>query len=140
MDVTGLLDAVGVRAAWTDCTFPGKGISVAFNGNLREEQVPAAEAMLKHNTGVLAATTAFGKTVIAAKPIAERKVKTLILTHRRQLLSQWTATLSEFLKIGEALPALEKKRGLSRSKRRDFAKEVNLRRYGPSLDSGFPVN
>ena len=70
--------------------------------------------MLKHDIGVLSATTAFGKTVIAAKLIAERKVSTLVLTHRRQLLSQWTAKLSEFLEIDEALPVLEKKRGRKR--------------------------
>jgi superfamily II DNA or RNA helicase len=114
VDVAGLLDEVGVKAAWTDHTCPGKLINVAFNGNLRDEQVPAAEEMLKHDTGVLAATTAFGKTVIAAKLIAERKVSTLVLTHRRQLLSQWAARLNEFLEIDEALPVLEKKRGRKR--------------------------
>ncbi len=36
------------------------------------------------------------------------------MTHRRQLLSQWTAKLSEFLEIDEALPILEKKRGRKR--------------------------
>ena len=92
----------------------GRRINVAFNGNLREEQTIAAQEMLKHDTGVLSATTAFGKTVIAAKLIAERKTNTLILTHRRQLLSQWTAKLTEFLDIDEALPVLEKKRGRKR--------------------------
>jgi len=113
-DVAGLLDEAGVKAAWTDHTCPGRRINVAFNGNLRDEQIPAAEEMLKHDTGVLSATTAFGKTVIAAKLIAERKVSTLVLTHRRQLLSQWTAKLTEFLEIDEALPVLEKKRGRKR--------------------------
>ncbi|MFH1158284.1 MAG: phospholipase D-like domain-containing protein [Pseudomonadota bacterium] len=94
-DVAGLLDEAGVRAMWLDHTCPGRRINVAFNGNLREEQIPAAEEMLKHDIGVLSATTAFGKTVIAAKLIAERKANTLILTHRRQLLSQWTAKLEE---------------------------------------------
>ena len=113
-DVVGLLDEAGVRAAWSDHTCPGRRINIAFKGNLREEQIPAAEEMLKHDIGVLSATTAFGKTVIAAKLIAERKVSTLVLTHRRQLLSQWTAKLSEFLEIDEALPVLEKKRGRKR--------------------------
>lgn len=113
-DVAGLLDEAGVKMAWSDHTCPGRRINVAFNGNLRDEQIPAAEEMLKHDTGVLAATTAFGKTVIAAKLIAERKVSTLVLTHRRQLLSQWTAKLTEFLEIDEELPILEKKRGRKR--------------------------
>jgi superfamily II DNA or RNA helicase len=113
-DVAGLLDEAGVKAEWSDHTCPGRPINIAFNGNLREEQTLAAQEMLKHDTGVLSATTAFGKTVIAAKLIAERKTNTLILTHRRQLLSQWTVKLSEFLDIDEALPVLEKKRGRKR--------------------------
>ncbi len=44
--------------------------------------------MLRHETGVLAATTAFGKTVVAAWLIARRGVNTLVLIHRRQLLDQ----------------------------------------------------
>jgi superfamily II DNA or RNA helicase len=42
--------------------------------------------MLAHETGALAATTAFGKTVIAAWLIAERDVSALVPVHRRQLL------------------------------------------------------
>jgi superfamily II DNA or RNA helicase/very-short-patch-repair endonuclease len=46
---------------------------------------------------VLAATTAFGKTVVAACLVAQRGVSTLVLVHRRQLLDQWTERLSAFL-------------------------------------------
>lgn len=113
-DVVNLLEETGVKMAWSDHTCPGRSINVAFNGNLRDEQIPAAAEMLKHDTGVLSATTAFGKTVIAAQLIASRKTNTLILTHRRQLLTQWTARLTEFLDIDEALPVLEKKRGRQR--------------------------
>jgi len=113
-DVMDLLDEAGVKAEWLDQTCAGRTINVAFNGSMREEQIPAAEEMLKHDTGVLSATTAFGKTVIAAKLIAERKTNTLILTHRRQLLLQWTAKLSEFLEIDETLPVLEEKKGRKR--------------------------
>jgi hypothetical protein len=59
----------------------------------------AADAMLKHETGVLAATTAFGKTVVAAWLIALRGVNTLVLVHRRQLLDQWVERLAEFLDL-----------------------------------------
>src|SRR3984893_5253209 len=55
--------------------------------------------MLRHDTGVLAATTAFGKTVLAAWLIAQRQVNTLILVHRRQLMDQWIERLSEFLGV-----------------------------------------
>jgi len=113
-DVARLLDDAGVKAECLDHTCPGRSINVAFTGNLREEQIPATDEMLEYDTGVLSATTAFGKTVIAAKLIAERKTNTLILTHRKQLLSQWTTKLAEFLEIDETLPALEKKKGRKR--------------------------
>jgi superfamily II DNA or RNA helicase len=129
-DVTGLLGEAGVKAVWSDRTCPGRRINIAFNGNLRDEQILAAEEMLKHDTGVLAATTAFGKTVIAAKLIAERKVSTLVLTHRRQLLSQWTAKLTEFLDIDEALPVLEKKRG--RNRKQSLIGQIGAGKASPS--------
>ena len=94
-----------------DKTNPGKVIDVQFNGALRVEQQPAAEALLSNDTGVLSATTAFGKTVIAAHLIGQRKVNTLVLVHTQALLNQWKASLSEFLKINEVLPELPKKRG-----------------------------
>ena len=59
----------------------------------------AADAMLTHDTGVLAATTAFGKTVVAAWLIAQRGVNTLVLVHRRQLLDQWVERLAAFLDV-----------------------------------------
>jgi superfamily II DNA or RNA helicase len=69
---------------------------------LREDQQEAVAAILKYDDGVLSATTAFGKTVIAAKMIAERQANTLVLVHRRQLLDQWRERLSMFLDIEPA--------------------------------------
>jgi hypothetical protein len=40
-------------------------LDVSVQGELRPEQQAAADAMLTHDTGVVAATTAFGKTVVA---------------------------------------------------------------------------
>lgn len=94
-----------------DQTCPGKPIRVAFKGSLRDEQQPAADALLSHRNGVLSATTAFGKTVVAAYLIAQRKVNTLILVHTQALLNQWKRSLSEFLEINETLPEFPKKRG-----------------------------
>jgi superfamily II DNA or RNA helicase len=110
-DVLNVFAEAGAEAIWLNNTNPGSPFKVEFIGILKEEQHLAAEEMLKHESGVLAATTAFGKTVIAAKLIAERKVNTLILVHRQQLLWQWTVKLTEFLNIDEVLPVLEKKRG-----------------------------
>jgi superfamily II DNA or RNA helicase len=129
-DVEILLDEADIKTEWSDHTYPGRPIQVTFNGNLREDQIPAACEMLKHDHGVLSATTAFGKTVIAAKLIAERKTSTLILTHRRQLLSQWMTKLAEFLEIDEALPLLETKRG--RKKKQSLIGQIGAGKARPS--------
>jgi hypothetical protein len=48
---------------------------------------------------MLCAPTAFGKTVTAAALIARRKVSTLVLVHRTELLRQWQERLTGFLEI-----------------------------------------
>lgn len=75
----------------------GESIDVHFTGELYPEQKKAFKALIDHSDGVLCASTAFGKTVLAAKMIAERKTNTLILVHRQQLLEQWQERLSFFL-------------------------------------------
>ena len=96
-DVRDELGGLGVKTTLRDERQFGSPIDVQFCGELRPEQRQAAEALLKHDTGVLAATTAFGKTVVAANMIAERGCNTLVLVHRRQLLDQWVARLGAFL-------------------------------------------
>jgi superfamily II DNA or RNA helicase/very-short-patch-repair endonuclease len=91
------LSDVGIRTTIRDERYAGLPLDVAFQGELRAEQTAAAVAMLAHDTGVLAASTAFGKTVVAAWLIAQRGVSALILVHRRQLLDQWVERLSTFL-------------------------------------------
>ena len=73
--------------------------NTGFEGELRGQQVNAFNALALHDTGVLAATTAFGKTVVAAALIARRARNTLILVHRQELLLQWVARLKAFLSI-----------------------------------------
>ena len=94
-----------------DETNPGKPVRVGFNGILKGEQQAAVDALLAHDNGVLAAATAFGKTVVGARLIAAKKVNTLILVHRQQLVSQWRERLAQFLVIDESLPELPVKRG-----------------------------
>jgi superfamily II DNA or RNA helicase len=129
MDLTTLLTEAGVEVEWSDKTHPGRPIEVAFTGVLREDQELAAETMLKHDCGVLAAATAFGKTVIAARLIAARKTNTLILTHRQQLLSQWMTKLAEFLKIDMELPVAATKRG--RKPRQSLIGQIGAGRANP---------
>jgi superfamily II DNA or RNA helicase/very-short-patch-repair endonuclease len=98
-DVTALLRELGIRSVVRDERFAGRPLAVPFFGQLRAEQEAAAQALLAHDTGVLSATTAFGKTVIAAWLIARRGVNTLVLVHRQQLLEQWVDRLATFLQL-----------------------------------------
>ncbi len=101
-DVRQLLADLKIKLIVRDERNPGRRFELTFAGELRPEQQAAAEAMLAHETGILAATPAFGKTVIAAWLIARRGVNTLVLVHRRQLLEQWIERLSTFLDIPPA--------------------------------------
>jgi superfamily II DNA or RNA helicase len=95
---------LGVNISWTDKTNRGKPINVEFNGRLRDEQSLALDQLMRHDTGILSGTTAFGKTVVAIRLIAERKVNTLVLVDKVSLLSQWKEKISKFLTIKETLP------------------------------------
>jgi len=98
-DLRQLLASLGVKASIQDERLEGKALDLTFSGQLRPDQEEAASALLAHDTGVLAATTAFGKTVLAAWLIAQRGTSTLVLVHRRQLQEQWIDRLSSFLDI-----------------------------------------
>lgn len=106
-----LLDQYEVPATLEDHRSPGRSIDVEFNGTLRPEQEPAAQALLAVDMGVLSATTAFGKTVIGACLIGQRKVSTLVLVQSSALLEQWRSSLKQFLNIHEVLPEPPQKRG-----------------------------
>lgn len=85
---------------------PGKPIAVTFTGSLRNDQRQAIKAMLSHETGILSAPTAFGKTVTAAAIIAERNTSTLVLVHRSELQKQWKERLQTFLELPKGVPGL----------------------------------
>lgn len=108
--LAGLLETFEVPYTLEDSRQNGRLIDISFLGELRQEQQPAAEALLAHDTGVLSAATAFGKTVVAAYLIGQRKVNTLILVHSSTLLEQWKASLEQFLDIKESPPELPKRR------------------------------
>ena len=94
-----------------DKTNHGNKISVSFQGEEREEQMEAINALLPYTNGILHATTAFGKTVTAAAIIARKKVNTLILVHSKALLKQWHDRLTEFLNIDYPKHEEKNKRG-----------------------------
>ncbi|ELD8629475.1 DEAD/DEAH box helicase family protein, partial [Escherichia coli] len=92
-----------IAAELIDKRFAGTECNAVFTGNLRAEQEEAVSALLRYDTGVLCAPTAFGKTVTAAAVIARRKVNTLILVHRTELLKQWQERLAVFLQAGDSI-------------------------------------
>jgi len=98
-ETVDLLKQHGIRVAVRDERYAGTEIDVTFRGSLREDQEQAIQEILQHDDGVLCAPTAFGKTVVAARLITERKVNTLVLVHRQNLLEQWRARLAMFLDL-----------------------------------------
>ncbi len=98
-----LLNDNGIAYNVQDERIGGEPIDVVFAGTLRPDQEAAVSTMLRHDTGVLCAPTAFGKTVSAAAIIARRRVNTLILVHRTELLKQWQERLQTFLDIGKGV-------------------------------------
>jgi len=98
-DVLDLLSDLRIEAVMRDERNAGKPLDVEFRGVLHPAQSMAAHDLLAHDIGVLSATTAFGKTVVAAWLIANRGVNTLVLVHRRQLQEQWVERLSAFLEL-----------------------------------------
>ena len=96
-ETLSLLKAHNIKPIIQDERFGGVPLNTLFHGTLYPEQELALQSLILHDEGVLSATTAFGKTVIAARMIAERGVNTLVLVHRRQLLDQWRERLALFL-------------------------------------------
>ena len=121
-DLVTELAQYGVDVHLIDKTHCGKRIDVEFNGHLRDEQPLALEQLLHHDTGILSGTTAFGKTIVAIKLIAEKKVNTLILVNKISLLKQWRDRLSEFLIIYETLPEMS----ITASKKRGRKKKMSI--------------
>ncbi len=108
-----LCKANNIKIIKTDKRFKGKKIDVTFTGTLREEQQKALENLLKYDNGILCAPTGFGKTVIGCKLIDNRKVNTLILVNKIQLLNQWKDRIKEFLNVEEVGEISSKKKKLT---------------------------
>ncbi|MDR1047879.1 MAG: DEAD/DEAH box helicase family protein, partial [Treponema sp.] len=97
-----ILDFYHITPQIQDKQNHGTSIAADFRGELYDEQKEAAEAVASFPMGILSASTAFGKTVIALWLIARRGVNTLILVHRKQLMDQWLQRIQQFLTIPKA--------------------------------------
>jgi superfamily II DNA or RNA helicase len=111
-------DHAGIKYHIEDKRSVGRKINVSFQGELRKSQHPAADAMLAHETGILHAATAFGKTVVSCEMIARRGVNTLILVDRSDLMNQWLDRMEQFLVIDEKLPEYQTKSGQTRRRKK----------------------
>ncbi|MCL4841273.1 MAG: DEAD/DEAH box helicase [Bryobacteraceae bacterium] len=96
-ELLSVLESHGIKPVTRDERFLGVSIDAEFHGRLREPQETAVTQTLRYDEGLLCAPTAFGKTATAAWLIARRKVNTLVLVHRQQLLDQWRERLAMFL-------------------------------------------
>ncbi|HIH3407084.1 TPA: TOTE conflict system archaeo-eukaryotic primase domain-containing protein [Escherichia coli] len=92
-----------IAAEIIDERFAGTECHAVFTGNLRADQEEAVSVLLRYDSGVLCAPTAFGKTVTAAAVIARRRVNTLVLVHRTELLKQWQERLGVFLQTSDGI-------------------------------------
>ena len=110
-NLTARFNEAGIELAVTDKRFEGRKIHVRFKGELKESQRSASDALMEHDTGILHAATAFGKTVVCCDLIARRSVSTLILVEKTDLMDQWVSRLEEFLEIEEDLPEYKTKTG-----------------------------
>jgi superfamily II DNA or RNA helicase len=98
-DVKSLLMANKIDLRLDEARSLGKPLHASFSGVLRPDQQDTLTAVVQHDFGMLVAPTAFGKTVTAAAVIAYRKVSTLVLVHRAELMRQWQERLGSFLEL-----------------------------------------
>jgi superfamily II DNA or RNA helicase len=98
-ETLALLEAHKIRPEVRDERYAGTAIEAVFQGQLRPFQEEAVAKITAHDEGILCAPTAFGKTAVAAWLIAKRKVNTLVVVHRQQLLDQWQERLAMFLDL-----------------------------------------
>lgn len=94
-----LFEQLKIEPQIHDKTNQGIEQDFEFQGRLYDEQLKAGKELLCYDNGILSASTAFGKTVVALWLVAQRKTSTLIIVHRRQLLQQWKERIASFLNI-----------------------------------------
>lgn len=94
-----LAKRAGARIFLNDSRVALKKMKLRFQGKLSKNQKKAVTELARYESGVLVAPPGAGKTVMACSLIGKRKVRTLILVHRKQLLDQWKLMVQKFLTI-----------------------------------------
>ncbi len=96
----------------------GMPLKLSFTGTLYPEQQLAADAMLTHDTGILAAATAFGKTAVGAYLVVARQVNTLVLVHNTEIMKNWVEDFEKFLHIEHEAPEYQTASGRTRKRKK----------------------
>ncbi len=91
------LDQACVPLELIDKRSAGEQFEFSFNGELKDEQRVALQSLASEDIGILVAPPGFGKTVLGAALIAQRRCSTLVLVHRQPLVEQWVQQLAHFL-------------------------------------------
>ncbi|WP_322555773.1 TOTE conflict system archaeo-eukaryotic primase domain-containing protein, partial [Sporosarcina beigongshangi] len=98
-ELQNLLKHESIQLDISNHSYAGENIDIDFHGNLSMQQDEVVNTLLENDHGTLAATTGFGKTVVATAVMAKRKVNTLVIVHRTQLMKQWVERLATFLGV-----------------------------------------
>lgn len=122
----------GCTCSFDDRRNQGEPIKAEFRGELRERQQKAADALLRHENGVLSAPTGFGKTVIGAYLIGKLKMRTLVIVPKTSLVDQWKARLAQFLDIEDFRPPLLTKSGKPSKRKRPVIGQIGGGKNAPS--------
>lgn len=98
-EVVKILTISGSKVVIRDERIAKRRVKVNFLGDLTEVQKEALKVWESTDGGILSAPPGAGKTVMGCALISQRKVSTLILVHRQQLLDQWRKQITNFLGI-----------------------------------------
>jgi superfamily II DNA or RNA helicase len=127
--VVDIINQASGDLSFIDKRIENSSIKLKFNGELTEQQTLAVAEMKKHEIGVLVAPPGGGKTVMACELIAHHGQRTLILTHRKQLVDQWKSQLEHFIEYDEKVKPVEVKM-IQTIARQGITKTIGLDKYG----------
>lgn len=122
----------GFACSFEDKRNVGEPIKAEFSGTLRDRQQEAADALLRHEDGILMAPTGFGKTVVGAYVIGKLKMRTLVIVPKTNLVDQWSERLGEFLDIEDDRPPILTKSGKPSKRKRPVIGQIGGGKNAPS--------